>query len=226
MENEVCLYAKVNKPEGLLQAQSVESHIQFEFKIPGEEGENKRRIRVRKTRPKMITADHGITEVRSLAQCTETFKVDHPVKEGMLSCDEHTTAIEPEYFNAWIAHFGMNGVAKMRYVFLSKDVAMVFGGKEIVLPDVKYEVDIFYAPDGSRSKYCKIDVEVDPIIAYLKEHHPDVQNVGMQVKISHLPFDPVDPILASSNDPAVQKMIDAFWAKFSITAKDVDHVGI
>lgn len=207
-EKELWFYALVEKPQGLDMAVSTEIHEQWEFNIPGENGA-KKKARVRAT-----TKDGQVAY-------TETIKIyEEGAANHVLSCLEPTIEITEEYFRAWIKAFGTTGVNKIRYTFVSKEVTLEAEGQTVTLPEVKYEVDVLINEAGQRSKWCKIDIEIDGILAYLAEHHPDIKKFDTTVKLSSLPFQPTNAFSGDVDDEAHREAVKTFWSKFSIQKKD------
>jgi hypothetical protein len=87
-------------------------------------------------------------------------------------------------------------IIKERYIFHSEKsiVSVIVDHKTetIELPVIKYEVDRYKKKDGSFSEWCKIDIELDEAVAFVKEKFPSVNQVILKVKITHLPFQPID----------------------------------
>lgn len=203
-ENEACFYARIGDYAGFEQAADHETHEQWEYKIPvGEDGVKRGRMRVR------ATARGGEVSY------AETIKAPGNPKAGMASCIEHTIAIDKDHFDAWKQTFGTKGCFKGRYVFLSKSVTLTLDGEAIILPEVKYEVDVFVNPAGEKSKWCKIDVELDKILAYLADKHPDIKAFDLTVALSALPLKLEDAFSDKDMDEEHQTAVNTLWDKFS-----------
>jgi len=210
-ETELCFYARIGNPAGLEQAVSQEVQSQFTYNIPdSEDGKKRGRIRVRST------AINGDTKYE---ECLKVPQESGFVIEG---CVEYPIPITKDYFDAWIAAYGVKGVDKIRYVFLSKEVILQTDGVDVTLPEVKYEVDVFLDEQGNRSIWCKIDIEIDGIMAYLSEHHPEITRFDTTVKLSSLPINPEDAFSAVTEDEEQKAAIKSFWDKFSHYPKKVE----
>lgn len=204
-ESELYFYARVGNRDGLSQATATELHDQWEYKFPNDEqGKPKGKQRIRAT-----TIDG---EVRY----EETLKTPVDLGKHMAANVEATTTIDKDYFEAWKQALRTTGCVKQRYTFLSQNVVLTTtDDQEVKLPEVKYEVDVLIDPQGNPSKWCKIDIEIDPILDYLSEHHADITSFDALVKLSHLPFEPQDAFVGNSEDPAHQEAVKAFWGKFA-----------
>lgn len=206
MEHELWFYADVKNPQGFDQAVSQEIHEQWEFVVPAQDG-SKKKARVR------ATTKDGVTVY------TETLKV-YTKGEGnnILSCEEPTVEITEEYFKTWIKVFGTTGCNKIRYVFLSKQVSLNVEGREpVILPEVQYEVDVLLNASGQRSRWCKVDIEIDKILTYLNEYHPDIKKFDAKVALSSLPIGLENAFSGDTDDEEQKEGVKRFWEKFAIT---------
>lgn len=206
-EREVTIYARIGNTNGLDEADATEQHEQWEMSLPGEV---KRRIRIRET----------IKEGNSVYE--ETMKIDLPVEAAIHSVEEVETPITQDYFQAWKKHFGERGVLKTRYTFNAKDATVTIGGEEISIPGVKFEVDVFRKADGQRSRWCKIDVEIDKILDFLKGRGIDFSDVATKIKVSHLPFAPENAFVHGDGNEEHQTAVDAFWKAFRLEKEGTD----
>lgn len=202
-ETELCFYALVGDSSGFDQAVSQEIHEQYEHVIVSPDGlKNKQRIRAT-TRDGVVIYD-------------ETIKLYSKDENILLNAHEPTVPITAEYFEAWKKLFPAKGVNKIRYVFISKEVELEAEGQVVKLPEVKYEVDIFLNANGQRSRWCKIDIEIDGILAFLKEQHPDIKQFDTTVKLSSLPIKPEHAFSGVTEDEEQKKAIASFWEAFAI----------
>ena len=80
---------------------------------------------------------------------------------------------------------------------------------------INYQVDVFFDKEGQRAKWCKIDIEIDDILAYLAEHHPEIEQFDTTVWLSKLPFKPEDAFSAVTDDEEQKEAIKAFWERFA-----------
>lgn len=208
-ETELCFYARIGERSGLEKATKQEIHAQYSYNVMSDQeaGVRKGRVRVRAT-----TVDGQTTY-------EETLKV--PTDSGFVvqGNTEYNIPITKDYYEAWLATYGAKGVNKIRYVFLSKNVELETEGQTVVLPEVKYEVDVFLNQEGKPSNWCKIDIEIDGIVAYLAEHHPEIKKFDTTVKLSALPFKPEDAFEATTEDEVKKAAIKAFWDAFSYFPK-------
>lgn len=198
-EQELCFYARIENFDGLSDAVSIENHVQAEYRV----GDSKNKVRVRST------------EKNGQVRYEETAKI-YFEKDGMLACEEHSTDITEEFFNAWMKLYQVTCVKKRRYIFLSKQVTLEYDGKSFTLPEVKYEVDVFLNKDGLRYKWCKIDIEIQGLLETLKEQHVDVKDFEAKVALSKLPFDPKDAFSAVTDDQEKKDFAKQLWDAVAI----------
>lgn len=205
METELWFYAMVTKNDGFDQAVSNEIHEQWEYKIPSEDGQKKKQ-RVR------ATTKDGVTIY------TETLKIETKGENNnVLSHKEPTVEINEDYFRAWIEAFGTTGVNKIRYTFLSKNVELTIPDHEpITLPELTFEVDILINAGGQRSKWCKVDIEIDKALAYLEQNHPDIKSFDVKVALSSLPLGLENAFSGAEEGEEYQEATKRFWDSFAI----------
>lgn len=197
-EMEVAIYAKITDMQGLEKANSREEHIQLESKF-----ENGTKCRIRK----IIKSDGSIQFVETMKIRTES--------DGIVPTDmEHSVEVNEEFFEAF-RHAANRMLKKTRYSFSSQNVNMTIGDNEnsqkIQLPNVTYEVDVYTNPEGGVAEWCKIDVELDAIVAYIQQNHPDVPESTLRISVSHLPFKPIEPILNDTKDPEKKAFLGKLW---------------
>lgn len=206
METEVIVYAKIDNFEGLHGADSTEEQFQLQ-------GEFSNGIRCRVRR---VTIDEQ-------AKYYFTYKLPTQNKEGLEANIEHTAEVDKDFFDGFksIAKVAVN---KTRYNFNSRSVTMTINvdgeDKVIVLPNIQYEVDVYRDRNGEYIDWCKIDVEVDVILNFIKSNYPEYESMRLSVKTNHLPFQPVTPIMAQSANEEQRAFIDSLWdEKFNLNVE-------
>ena len=198
-ETEITLYARIDDPESLQEAELIEDHIQFESTLV-----SGARQRVRKIAPvkgSSSTADRY--EV--------TLKVKRPDDGGVASSNETTQETDRGFYLAFadVAH---RGIVKRRHKFIGKAPIISGLDKDIVLPAVIYEVDQFTIPGtGEKSNWIKIDIEIDGILKALKEQGIDTSSVRQKFDISNLPFTGHDMFSAAGANPEQKAILGKLW---------------
>lgn len=204
-ETEIVVYARIGNPEGLEQCVRWEDHHQLETRfVTGHT------CRVRK-----VTADGKDTYLY-------TFKVKQDNSDGgqlVESVIEQTVEVDADFFESFMK-VAERELVKRRYTFSSKNVTLNAkrddGGPELVeIPNIEYEVDVYTKADGERSEYCKIDIEVDNVIDHINANHKDVGEFKVNVKVSHLPFQPTDLISSHTDDEDARAQIKQIWDEFA-----------
>lgn len=193
-ETEITLYAKINNFEGLKHAKSSEEQIQVEARL-GEANH----CRVRKTIVGETTSYQFMFKVKNGSHSTQ---VD--------SRREYPVDVNEEFFNGFLS-IADKVQDKVRYFFDSETITLSYKeqeeNREITIPDIVYEVDVFKKPDGTFSNYCKIDIEVDKILLFLEHNYPEIKDINLNFKISTLPFAPTDGIVNEKDNETVQAFI-------------------
>lgn len=196
-ETEIAVYAKITNPAGLDEAAEVEDQIQIEASF-----RTGHRIRIRKT----IKADKTSIE--------QTIKVKNE-NAGLKGSVEYSIPVTEDYLEGFKL-CAEKMLIKRRYVFYSNEVTLSQENEnnevlEHKLPNVKYEVDVYKRPDGEFSQWCKIDVELDSILNYIKSNNLNVGKLRLNVSVKHLPFRPTEPILNQEATPEQHKFMGSLW---------------
>lgn len=196
-ETEIAIYCKIGNKEGLETANSKEQHLQYhaEFKTG-------QRCRVRKT----VKGEN--------TSIVFTMKIKGDENNGIENVTEVSTDVDEDFLEAF-KFASHQFVEKTRYNFHTENVELSFKeGEEtrtFTVPDIKYEVDVFIKADGTESEWCKIDVEVDSILNYINQNHPEIKNINMNIKLSHLPFEPTDMVIEETATEDQKAMIKNLW---------------
>lgn len=196
-EIELTIYAKLGNPDGLKLADSKETHVQAQIKasVGGS-------IRVRQT----ISANS--------VSYTQTIKLPLSGNSDVASNTETDNEISCWFFNSFM-RLTETYMYKDRYIFKSKSVTLALesdsGTTDITLPELLYECDAFISDTGGYHEWCKIDVEMDPVLEYLATNHPDLDSTKLKVKVSHLPFQPKESFIESSATPEQKQLLDTLF---------------
>lgn len=205
-EHEVAIYGKIGDFDGLQTADSKESHEQWEIKVP------KGRVRVRKT------AKDGLAPTFSLTFKTKT------VSMGINGNEEKTFDISEEMFQSFKA-LSDQGMIKDRYLFPVNmvQVSNASGVQDIHIPDMNYEVDVFYSLDHDGNKsykpWAKVDLELDPLMLIIQRSHPDIGEFNLNIKASKLPIDLTEVMISTDEDPVTKERISRLYDEFFLTKK-------
>ena len=202
-EREATFYARVGDASGFSQAVDHEAHEQWQRVIMDASGKPTGLARIRATARGEATVYQ------------ETLKVFNGPAGGIHDRTEHTVTIDKSYFEAWRAVFGELGVFKVRYVFLSTNVTLELKGESIVLPEVKFEVDVFVNSQGQRSKWCKVDIELDHLFDYLEDKHPEIEAIQLKVALSSLPIKLEDAFSTAEPDEVYKAAEKKLWDSFA-----------
>lgn len=205
-EHEIVIYAKIGDVEGLSKAKSKESHEQWEVKTP------KGRVRVRKT----MKADIESTYVL-------TFKTKD-TEMGVSGNIEQNFDIDEKMFESFKA-LSDQGMIKDRYLFEVESVRVsgTDGERDILVKNMNYEVDVFFTTDETGKKtfapWCKIDLEINPLMDEIQENHTDIGNFTLLIKAVKLPFVPSDMLLSTDQDVNTKEQISKLYDQYFLTKK-------
>lgn len=204
-EIELCYFCEIRDHSGLEKALSTEQHEQYEYRLPPtEDGQRRGRMRVRKT-----TKNGEVSYVQTIKTPANP--------ESKLGDMEQDVDITEAFFNTWKSTFLCSGQHKIRYNFSANDVTLKVNGNAIKLPKIDLEVDIFLNQAGKRSKWGKIDVEVQDILKLLKESYTDITHAKFEIDFSDvLPLDIGQVVSAVTEDAEERAAIDNFFKLFEI----------
>jgi hypothetical protein len=196
LETEYAIYAKIGDMHGLESCDHKEEQVQVETKF-----ENGTRARMRYTKDFATNKESYVF----------TFKIDH--EDGSVS--EYNLPTDKEAFAAF-RHIAEYELVKTRYVFHARNISISSQDNtyQVMVPDLKYEVDVYTKTDGSVCEFCKIDMEVDALYAALKEQHSDKGEYKLNIKVSHLPFKPTPIAIGQQADDHQKQIIDGLWKLF------------
>lgn len=198
-EKELVIYAKVGDYEGLKKAQQIIHQEQAQQKFPGG------RMRVRMERP------DGVKDYTY----TFTTKSGYSQADGLQNCEEENTPVDSkvyEMFKSTCKDFQR----KTRFVFKVENIKVNTPGMEAELdvPELVYEVDVFYTTEGKFSQWCKIDVELDGLFAALKAAGIDTdKELDLKLQLSSLPFKPKDAYMETAADPKSKELTWTIYEK-------------
>lgn len=198
IETEIAFYAKIGNFDGLDQAERKEHQIQMGSLFQKEGC---------KSRVRSVLV---LGEENDKPNYYFTIKSKRENENADVSL-EHTTEVNEEFFVGF-KDVADNYMDKIRYIFRSSGVQLQTEDQEPTeLPEVLYEVDVYKKPDGEFSQWCKIDVELNDIINHLKEHHSNLNELNLTIRLKHLPFEPQDIIIGSGNDEETKSFVKKLW---------------
>ncbi len=199
-ETELVIYCKVSYFEGLKEAVKKERHDQYEIKSSQEISGNKGSVRVRKT-----TDSDGIKFVLTNKVRTEN--------DNLSVAEEFNLDITEEQFQMF-TKIAPSKTIKDRFIFLVKNISVNKYGDETVqieVPELKFEVDVFPKEDGGYHEWCKIDIEIDPLLEAINTSGKDISEFNLNIKVNHLPFKPVESFVGSEATDEQKLILDQFY---------------
>lgn len=200
-ETELTIYAKITNLAGLESADSKEEHIQAEIKT------DTGRVRVRKS------------SKNNTFNILQTIKTKLANSNGLM---ETSVEIDEEFFKAFLS-LCKEYMDKHRYIFKTTNVSLTTTDDKVIeLPELVYDVDCFTKDDGSYHEWCKIDVEIDAILDYCAKNSLDISNTALNIKVSHLPFKPVEAFIAENATEEQKAFIDKLYNECFLIPNDQD----
>lgn len=199
-EDEVTIYAKVGDFKGFREANRVINIHELSTFIEG-----KGKYRVRKN-----TDESGTSFVATIKGQTE----GNVVKTNV----DHPAVVNAGYFEA--ARILADGLTiRDRFIFNGSVATIKKGDKEVQIPPIDFEVDVYTRHDGRESEWVKIDVEVGKILEAIKSlgmGDGDNPLMDLTITVSDLPFKPQAAFISSSdNTPEELEVIRKLWDEFT-----------
>lgn len=186
-ESEVVFYAKIGDMSGFTKADYFEEQVQLETSF-----KNGVKVRVRQT----------IRDNKTKYELT--YKVKAGESNAVTMMGEYDADVDADFFNGFKT-VADHQLVKTRFVFKSTSVILTYKGRQLNLPPVKYEVDVYKGADGSYQEWCKIDVEVDELLDYINRT-TDIKGFNASFKVSDLAFNPTD-VVQEIDNPDLIKML-------------------
>lgn len=203
-ETELTVYARIDDPQSLNEADAIEDHIQLESTLT-----TGGRMRVRK-----ITSVKGGPEATG-DRFEITIKEKLPKDAGVSSSLETTQDSDRNFYEAF-SQIASRGIVKRRYTFLGRAPKVTGLDQQIVLPAVKFEIDQFVIPtdkpeEKQYSQWVKIDIEIDDILKVLKEQGIDTAQVKQKFSLAAMPFTAEDMFSPESMNEEQKAQLDKLW---------------
>lgn len=196
-EEEITVFARVGDFNGFKNADGVANIQELSTLIPGRG----------KYRARKITDGNGTI-------FTANVKSEGSGDVVRTSLDEEAP-VTAAYFEA-ARTLADRLIVRDRFVFNGSTASLVVGGKEVLLPAIDFQVDVFHRFDGRESEWVKIDIEVERLLAALRSMGKDVNAMDLTIKVSHLPFKPQQAFIVSSeNSPEELSLIKKIWDEYS-----------
>lgn len=171
-ETEIVVFGKIEEMAQLAQIPHREHHVQLEARF-----KEKGKARVRKT-----TVGEKVSY---------ELTIKDPVEGVSGANTEYTIPIDELFFEGF-SRVATLKVIKTRYTVISKAVTFTIqqpgGPASVTLPSVKYEIDVYTGRDQNPSPWCKIDIEIDEIVAYIHRHYPNIKRSNVKIDLKNLPI--------------------------------------
>jgi len=199
-EIELTFYAKIGDHNALSQAEYSEEHVQLEARLM-----DGNKIRVRKT----TKIPDGTSEY------IFTAKRKNPGQdvegEKITDTTEYSVPVNEEFLNTF-SEIMEQKIIKTRYYFKNSSIVLTIEGQPtpIVIDNLGFEIDIFKTR-GEICEYVKVDVEVDPLLAYLDEHFPELESFNLKIKTSTLPIKLTDLIYKPTATEEQKALVKDLW---------------
>lgn len=199
-ESEITFYAQCMDQNALTQADAIEKHIQLEtITVTGV-----------KTRVRKVTPVTG-PDVGKGDHYEFTLKHKREDDAGIPSSFETTAEVDRNFFQSFGEAAG-RGIIKTRHTFIGKPPKITGVDANIILPAVKYEIDTFLNQETREfSDWVKIDIELDEILAAMREQGLDTSNVKQRFTFNDIPTGFSNMIHSDSATPEQKKKVAQLW---------------
>lgn len=199
-ETEITLYVRIDDLTELDSADFIEDHVQIEQTML-----SGARIRVRK-----ITPVKGGPETASV-RYELTIKTKRGMDGGVPSSEETTQEVDRGFYEAF-ADVAERAMVKRRYTFIGRAPVVSGAPENLVLPAVKYEVDVFTSHSTrKRVNWAKVDIEIDQILEELRKNNLDTKGIRQRFMIKNLSFKAEDMFAVSNMNDRQKAILDDMW---------------
>ncbi len=198
-ETEVCVYGYISDLEDLSKADRVLTIVQLGATL-GSTG----RCRCRSTEENAAT-DYEMT--------VKTNKKDN---SNVSSKYEYNFPVDKNYFD-YFKSISQEWQSKKRYIFRVSNIPFITYNekgecKNIVVPELLYEIDVFEKEENVYSNWCKIDIEIDDALDYIYRNTDGVVRIELNVSLKHLPLVIDRAFMADTTSIEISKKIADLWA--------------
>jgi hypothetical protein len=196
-EHEITVFGRILNPEVLETLQDFEVHHQLESRM---QGGGKSRVRQ--------------TIRQGQSTYVYTLKIKTESVPGVTTACEYNLPADQAFFEGF-KQTAENYFIKTRYRIPSETVTLTVNRPEgeavVELPGVLYEVDVYTQPDGTPCPWCKIDIEVDGLLAYLSTHYPTLAPMRLTVSTRNLPIQLGDKFINEHATPEQRALVDQLF---------------
>lgn len=206
-ESEIEIYARITNFAGLDEARTFEHHEQYELKSEQPSTGNKGKFRVRK-----VTSAGG----------SITYEFTTKVKQsehGIAINVEETSEISESHFHA-ARSLATSMMEKTRYFFPVRNVKFRMTGEHerfITVPTITFEVDVFPGKHGDTTQWCKIDLELDSLLAEIDTLPEKVDLINLKVNTANIPLGLQDAFIGHLATPEQQSNLDELFKNIFVT---------
>lgn len=199
VEKEITVYALVGDFAGFKSADSVSNIQELSTRIPGRG----------KYRSRKITDGNGTSFIANV----KSEGIGGVVKTSL----DEDAAVTAAYFEATRIVADRLSI-RDRFVFNGSTASFVINGKEILVPPIDFQVDVFHRFDGRECEWVKIDIEIDALLDALRSVSKEAQPMDITIKVSHLPFKPQRAFIASPENTTEElALISGIWNDYGQT---------
>ena len=203
-ETELTLYAKVNDFEYFDKVKTYREIIQLQASLGASQN-----CRCRKE----MRYKDGIA-ISETPNYSFTVKANGKKSRNLSIKTEYNFTVDEDFFQYFLETADTRQIKK-RYTFKVSDYEfkIVSNGKEkdIVVPYLNFEIDIFEKLNGYRSNWVKIDIELDKAFAYIRENYDNVDDIVMSVKLSLLPMALKQGFIEKEATAEQKKCLEDLW---------------
>lgn len=120
---------------------------------------------------------------------------------------EEETPITPGFFNNFV-HIADTCTVRNQYVFEGSVATVNIDNQMVELPPVSFRVDVFTRPDGRESDYVQIEVDNTAIEDAVNRIAKTVEDLDIEVKVTHLPFKPQDAFIVDEVENLSEEQLE------------------
>jgi hypothetical protein len=203
-ETELTLYAKVDNFEYFDRVKTYREIIQLQASLGSYQS-----CRCRKE----MYYQNGVA-ISETPKYSFTVKANGKKSRNLSIKTEYNFTVDEDFYQYFLETANTRQIKK-RYTFKVSDYdfKIISNGeeKDIVVPYLNFEIDIFEKLNGYRSNWVKIDIELDKAFSYIREHYDNVDDIVMSVKLSLLPMSLKQGFIEKEATLEQKKCLEDLW---------------
>ena len=145
---------------------------------------------------------------------THTVNVKKVGEAGIPTNIEYNFPVDASFFK-YFKSLSEEYHVKKRHMFKLEhptfEVTTPDGVVSLVVPDLICEIDVFEKEDGTKSDWCKIDIELDSTLDHIENIYPEATKANLLVTYNMLPIRLANAFLDSNATDEQKEIKKSLW---------------